>query len=254
MSLLGWNCRGVGKPRTVRVLKEMLKSLKPDLLFLSETLAESNKIEALASKLGYTDYFSVDRQGMGGGLAVFWWKTSKCSVLNSSQNHIDLHVQEGSRGTWRLTCFYGFPERERRQESWDFLRSLASMSDLPWCIFGDFNDLLYISDKKGRHPHPQRLMDGFKSAIEDCQLTEIDLKGGKYTWEKSKETSEWVRERLDRAFATDSWWHHFPLGTLTVSHAVVSDHDPIKIDLFNISVAVVSDHDKICVLINDLNM
>lgn len=48
-------------------------------------------------------------------------------------------------------------------------------------FFGDFNDLLYITDKKGRHPHPQRLLDGFKNAIEDCSLTEVDLKGGKFT-------------------------------------------------------------------------
>lgn len=177
MSLIGWNCRGLGKPRAVRVLTEMLKSHKPDLLFLSETLAVSNKIEAIASKLGFADFFSVDRQGMGGGLAVFWRKSLNCKILNHSQNHIDMQVNEGSRGLWRLTCFYGYPERERRQDSWDFLRSLAHMSTLPWCIFGDFNDLLYIADKKRRHPHPQRLMDGFKNAIEDCELIEVDLKG-----------------------------------------------------------------------------
>lgn len=66
MILLGWNCRGLGQPRTVRVLKEMLKSHKPDILFLSETLVEGNKIEALASKLGFGKNFSVDRQGRGG--------------------------------------------------------------------------------------------------------------------------------------------------------------------------------------------
>lgn len=90
--------------------------------------------------------------------------------------------------------------------------------------------------KKGRHPHPQRLLDGFINAIGDCALTEADLKGQKYTWEKSKGTSYWIRERLDRAFATDSWWHMFPLCTLTVSHTVVSDHDPIRLELFNTSI------------------
>lgn len=91
----------------------MVKSLKPDLLFLSETLAEGNKVEALASKLGYVDFFSVDRQGIEGGLVVFWRKTLNCMILNSSQNHINIQVKEGSRGLWRLTCIYGFPEYER---------------------------------------------------------------------------------------------------------------------------------------------
>lgn len=107
---------------------------------------------------------------------------------------------------WRLTCFYGFLEREWRQQSWDFLQFLATKSQLPWCVVGDFNDLLYSSDKKGRHPHPQYLLIGFNNAIEDCSLAEVELKGGAYTWEKIKGTSDWVRERLDRAFDSDSWW------------------------------------------------
>lgn len=81
--------------------------------------------------------------------------------------------------------------------------------------------------KEGRHPHPQNLLNGFKNAIDDCGLHEIDLIGGGFTWEKSKGTDDWVRERLDRAFATASWWSKFPLCTLSVFHAIVSDHEPI---------------------------
>lgn len=159
-----------------------------------------------------------------------------CAVTDSSQNHIDINIKESSGAEWRLTCFYGFPERERRQQSWDFLRLLSTKSHLSWCIFGDFNDLLYSSDKRGRHPHPQYLLTGFKNAIEDCSLAEVELKGGMYTWEKSKGTSDWVREKLDRAFGSDSWWQRFSLCTLTVFHVVASDHDPIKLDLVNTSV------------------
>lgn len=39
-------------------------------------------------------------------------------------------------------------------------------------------------DKKGKHLHPQSLLNGFKSAIKDYSSIEIDLKGGQYTWEK----------------------------------------------------------------------
>ncbi|XP_074363910.1 uncharacterized protein LOC141704586 [Apium graveolens] len=177
MILLSWNCRGLGTPRTVRVLKEMTKSHRPNFLFLSETLVEGNKVEVLSSKLGFSNYFSVDRQGRGGGLAVFWKHNVRCSIFVSSQNHIDVVIKEINSVSWRLTCFYGFPERERKQAFWDFLRFLSTKSQLPWCIFGDFNDLLYSTDKKGRHPHPNNLLNGFKSSIEDCCLAELELKG-----------------------------------------------------------------------------
>lgn len=136
MNLVGWNYRGLGQPRTVRVLKEMVKSHQPRILFLSETLVEGNKIETLASKIGYENFFSVDRQGRSGGLAVFWRNNVRCFVVDYSQNHIDINVKESHSVMWRLTCFYGFPERERRQASWDFLRALASRSQLSWLIFG----------------------------------------------------------------------------------------------------------------------
>lgn len=127
---------------------------------------------------------------------------------------------------WRLSCFYGFPERARRQNSWDLIRLLASRSDLPWCIMGDFNDLLYDSDKWGSNPHPRNLMEGFRLAIDDSSLAEVDLQGDKFTWEKSRGKSEWVKERLDMCFASQDWWNLFPLCKLSVHHASASDHDP----------------------------
>ena len=203
MTAIGWNCRGVGSSCTVRVLKEMIKSHKPDLLFLSETLAVSNKVEALALKLGFVNCFSVDKQGRGGGLAMLWKHNVVCNVFASSNNHIDLIVKERNGGEWRFTGFYGYPKRERRHESWDFLRSLASVSSLPWCVLGDFNDLMHSNEKKGRHKHPQSLMDDFRNAVKDCSLIELDLKGGEFTWEKSKGTANWVREKLHRCFASN---------------------------------------------------
>lgn len=235
MILLSLNCRDLGKARTVHILRDLVKSQKPDLLFLSETLVERNKIEVLASTLGFANFFSVDRQGRGGGLAVFWKHNIIGAVVDSSFNHIDIVIKERHNTSWRLTCFYGFPERERRQASWDFIRSLSFYFALPWCIFGDLNDLLYSSDRKGKHPHPQNLLNGFRNVIEDCALSEIELQGGGFTWEKSKGTTDWVRERLDRAFASAALWQMFPLCMLSVSHVVVSDHDPIKLDLMNTS-------------------
>lgn len=65
--------------------------------------------------------------------------------------------------------------------------------------------MLHTSDKAGPHPHPRPLLEGFKAAIEDCGLLELDLMEGDFTWEKSKGTVNWVRERLDRAFADELW-------------------------------------------------
>ena len=36
-----------------------------------------------------------------------------------------------------------------RMDSWNLLRNLAYVSELPWYCAGDFNDLLSSSEKKG---------------------------------------------------------------------------------------------------------
>lgn len=159
-----------------------------------------------------------------------WKRSVDCELVEFSNNHIDLYVKERAIISWRLTCFYGFPERSRRQDSWNFLRSLVRSNNIPWCVFGDFNDMLHTADKMGSHPHPRSLLDGFKSVIEECGLLELDLLEGEYTWEKSKGTPNWVRERLDRAFSDEHWWRKFPLFKLSVSHTISSDHDPILLE------------------------
>lgn len=182
-----------GEPITVRVLGDLIRDHKPAILFLYETISTVNKIEALHIKFGFAQCFSVDKVGQGGGLAVFWKTNVNCQVSGFSQNHVDIQFLEANIVTWRLTCFYGYPERSRRKNSWDFIRQLSNISQVPWLIFGDFNDLLYKSDKWGSFEHPQSLMDGFRLAIEDSSLSKLELCGGKFTRERGRGKKKWVR-------------------------------------------------------------
>ena len=52
--------------------------------------------------------------------------------------------------TWRLTCFYGHPEKALRHRSWSLLRQLRPISDTLWLVIGDFNEIMRIDEKMGR--------------------------------------------------------------------------------------------------------
>ncbi|GAU23029.1 hypothetical protein TSUD_336770 [Trifolium subterraneum] len=190
-------------------------------------LTAAQAMEHVRVNLKFNSCLSVDVEGRSGGLSVMWRDTISCRVMNYSRNFINLIVADKGNVEWRLTCYYGYPERGRRKQAWDMLRDLRDMSYLPWCIVGDFNDLLSQADKKGFHPHPNWLCNGFRSAVSDCDLTNIYLEGYPYTWIKSGGTPYVIEERLDRAMANSKWLMNYPNAKLLNLLASHSDHSPI---------------------------
>lgn len=132
--------------------------------------------------------------------------------------------------TWRLTGYYGYPERDKRHLLWNLLRHLASTHNLPWLCMGDYNDLLSPYDKKGRVPHLNWLYRGFREATLDCNLTDIPIEGYPFTWSRGRGTEEFVEERLDRAMGILALHNNFPRTRLYNKVAPVSDHSPFVID------------------------
>ncbi|PNT71443.1 hypothetical protein BRADI_2g27657v3 [Brachypodium distachyon] len=72
MSLLSWNCRELGQPRTVHELLLLVRKHKPKILFLSETHNRKAMVEGLRWKLGLKHVITVTENSKGGGLALFW--------------------------------------------------------------------------------------------------------------------------------------------------------------------------------------
>lgn len=134
-------------------------------------------------------------------------------------------------GRWRYTGFYGCPEKERRRESWDLLRELYARSSLPWCVIGDFNDMMLVTEKRGGRQHLSSLLQGFTQTIEDCGLLDLGFVGEKFTWEKSRGAYNWVQERLDRGLANQDWCQLFPSAEVQVVEVATSDHLPLFLHL-----------------------
>jgi len=229
MSLVAWNCRGLGSPSTIPDLKYLVRHFNPDLLFLSETLAHRNKIEELHFLLGSDCCFPVGRTGKGRGLALFWRNSLHCQLIDFSHNHITVERNDTSLGTWRLTDYYGYPNGGRRIVAWNFLRHLSNQFTGPWCIFGDFNDILDAREKRGRTTTPPWLINGFHQAVLDSGLSDVPVEGYPFTWFISLGTPRAVEERLDRALVTNSWFNFFPNAIVETLVAPASDHYPIHV-------------------------
>jgi hypothetical protein len=142
---------------------------------LYETLVNANNIEELRYLLRFDFCFAVDREGRGGGVALLWKTSLKCNITKYSGNRKKVEIEDNIRGNWRLNGFYGYPEGHRRKDSWNLVRNLAQNSSQPWCIIGDFNDILTADEKKGRVERASWLINGFRQAVSDAGLINIHM-------------------------------------------------------------------------------
>jgi hypothetical protein len=200
MRILGLNCQGLGNAPTVRALLHVKKRSNPEVLFLSETHLDDYPAECLRRRLNM-DYKIVNpSNGRSGGVIMFWKKEIKIELIFSASKYIDVRVVERPEKIRRLTGIYGEPRWEDKYKTWDKLRELNNNSDLPWVVFGDFNEILFSHEKEGGNPRPQPYMKNFREVLMDYNLEDIGFMGDPFTWKRGQ-----MRERLDRAVANGDW-------------------------------------------------
>ena len=201
MNCLAWNCRGLGNPRTVQELARMVRAQDPSVVFLIETWQDEGPLERLRCNLQFANKFVSNSRNKGGGLCMFWKQEVNLRVQSFSLSHIDAIINETQPDAWRLMGFYGAPKTQHREPSWNLLRRLKSQFTIPWCCMGDFNELVRLEEKQGRHGRSDRQMQMFRDVLDECSFVDLGFTGLSFTLTNNR---IWDRtwERLDRAVAT----------------------------------------------------
>ncbi|KAL9668594.1 hypothetical protein QQ045_006131 [Rhodiola kirilowii] len=208
MKVLAWNYRGLGHPWSVRELIESVRFNRLDLVGLQETNIDERKLAAIQKRLGFKNGFVVPRQGLSGGLALWWNEEVSLTIISYSKYHIDACV-EGEEVV-RVTVFYGEPVTSRRGITWDLLRRLHSQFSLPWIVFGDFNEVCFGWEVKGGRIRGEWQMRAFRETLLDCGLSDLEYKGTPFTFSNRRSGAGEMKARLDRMLANNAWRRLFP--------------------------------------------
>jgi len=51
----------------------------------------------------------------------------------------------------------------------------------PWCIFGDFNDIMDDNEKRGHTSRLRWLINGFRQAVLDAGFSDLPVEGYPFT-------------------------------------------------------------------------
>ncbi|CAM8934187.1 unnamed protein product [Rhodiola kirilowii] len=228
MRIFSWNYRGLARPWTVRALVDAIRVFHPRVVCLMETKKGNDGWDRLKMKLGFRNSFTVSCRGKSGGLAVLWADDVNLSICNFSRWHVDMVVMDNS--PFRLTLFYGDPVTTKRKFSWDLLRRLRGLMNLPWVVLGDFNEVLSNEEIKGLKLRHNWQMNNFKEALGDCGLSDLGFRGFPFTFSNRRVGEKEFRARLDRVTADVDWRRIFYRAVVSHVHLHASDHQLLVLD------------------------
>ncbi|TYH01231.1 hypothetical protein ES288_A09G041400v1 [Gossypium darwinii] len=221
MKFMCWNCRGMGNPRKIRELKQLLGANNPDIIFLSETKMNGNDFHSVQNKCRLQNGLTVNSEGRSGGLALMWKEGTNVSIQSYSKHHIDSIVKLENNKNMRVTGFYGHANPNLRNSSWDILRRVGDSVREDW-----------VAEKEGGRGGVRAHMNDFKAVLDDLALVDIKPDSGWFTWVNNRSGGGLIKERIDRFLSSVSLVENFPFIATKVVKQTQSDNDAILLDLW----------------------
>ena len=156
-----------------------------DLFCLQETKIQA-MFEGLLKSIGIDRFFeweALEAVGTARGVLVVWDKRSL--VLLAKKVGVFLvscRFRSAEDGFVRAFIgIYGPLTRDVRSLLWEELGALRGLWEDPWCIGGDFNVIRFLCERS-RVRRLYRAVRRFSNFIDDLELVDLPLKGGKFTW------------------------------------------------------------------------
>ncbi|CAN1240575.1 hypothetical protein LINGRAPRIM_LOCUS2790 [Linum grandiflorum] len=235
MTLLAWNCRGIGSSLVSDTLQDLNTRLRPRLLFLCETKSTSTGVVPLLCSLGFqpTNYFVIDCNATyAGGLAMAWHNSFSVSLFAFDSFYIAITVELSPGYSAILIGVYLHTDYQTRQTQFSAIVNLIQSVHLPYIVFGDFNVVLDSSEKTGGGPIRQLPVTHFRTFVNNLALADIGFHDPPFTWSNLSHTPSLViQSRLDRFLLSPQILVDFSSALARHHSDVGSDHRVISLTL-----------------------
>ncbi|OMO54212.1 Endonuclease/exonuclease/phosphatase [Corchorus olitorius] len=132
---------------------------------------------------------------------------------------------------WFCTFVYGHPKKAGRRNVWDAITELRGNNKERWCCMGEFNAISSQAEKRGGRPIDEHQAYLFNSFIQHCNLMEVEIQGGAFSWSNNRTEEDNIQERLDKILATVEWSDFFNNAQGWYEPNIASDHNPVFLSL-----------------------
>uniref|UniRef100_A0A803Q1F3 Endonuclease/exonuclease/phosphatase domain-containing protein n=1 Tax=Cannabis sativa TaxID=3483 RepID=A0A803Q1F3_CANSA len=133
MRCLLWNCRGLRRPATERILRGLIRDSNADIIFLSETKVDKDTMVGVMNRLGFVNSCCILANGIAGGFCAAWRTDFRCDITKVFEAGFCVKVQlHGGLPPWYLFCVYGTPYHTLKKPYWEWLTNKISCCNDPW--------------------------------------------------------------------------------------------------------------------------
>ena len=230
MRCLFWNIRGIGNLETQIHLFHLIKSNKPDFLFLAEPIVSFNSLPGWYWKRLNLHNNAVNFNNCNSTLWCLWNKKHNVTTLhNTAQCIAFTFIEEGTPNF--IAAIYASTFYVNRRELWLDLSNLLNNHHGPWMFLGDFNSILGAHEKFGGRLPLRIACSDFINWTNVHSLVHLDTNGAKFTWTNKREGGALIKQRLDRTICNDSWLDHWSVVSCNTLIKCHSDHFPLLLTL-----------------------
>ncbi|XP_058775015.1 uncharacterized protein LOC131649265 [Vicia villosa] len=209
-----------------REISSRLSKLRPDIAILVETRVKQDKAVHIRKMMGGSwNYLDNYKKHANGRVWIMW---DKCKVdikgiCDSDQMiHCGVFDITSNFQHW-LTAIYADNKLERRRILWKDIEKIHSTQQGPWCLIGDYNNVLTTDDRIGGKEIHEGEYSDLATMMTNCGLAELDKIGDRYTW-CNKHVNGTIYSCIDRAIANNDWFQQRLKWELHVLEPSISDH------------------------------
>lgn len=234
IKILSWNCRGLGDLEKCRVVSDVIRNSRCDVVLLQETkLNEVNLRYVLSFLPSFFNSNCAFNQASHskGGLIIAWKRAFDLQMCYSTPHTLTVSLRNCKEDREILiTNVYGPAVESEKARFIDELIYVRDQVNLPWILAGDFNLVRWMVDRSGIMREFE-LMDLFNDFIRQSGLVDVPLSNRLFTWSNKRPQPSF--SKIDRVLISGEWNIDFPVITLEAKEMVVSDHTPLLLTCKN---------------------
>ena len=148
-SIMFWNVQGAASKYFRQAFRTLVRSFNPTMNVLLEPCISGSKADAFIKFSGFERSHRVEAAGFAGGIWLLWNCPYDVHIVWNHKYYIHFQVSKNNSFISWITAVYASPISSVRKQLWSNLEEITQKTRGPWLVRGDFNTILYASEKIG---------------------------------------------------------------------------------------------------------